>query len=404
MSNLLSSELQENDKLPNDNSKGGILDLLIVLAKHKWLIFGLPFAVAICMALVSIRIPNMYKAVAQILPPQQSQSTTAAAMLNQLGGLAGPVSGALGIKNPNELYIGLFSSRTVADKLIARFDLKKYYKQEMSEKTRKFLQMRTNFIAGKNNLISIEVEDRDPKFAATLANAYVEELGKLLNTLAVTEASQRRIFFERELKKAKDQLTDVESTLKSTLATKGVVSIDGQSRAIVEMTARLRAQITAKEIQLASMKAFVTTDNQEYKRGYQELLSMRSELDKLENGVAQSGEREGNTDKQTGLDNVKLLRDVKYNQMLYEMLAKQYEIARLDEAKDAPIIQVLDKAVEPETKSKPNRTKMVVISSVITFFFALLWVFIREGIRSNREPEFENKIRELKSYLGFRKK
>lgn len=404
MSNLLSSELQENDELPNHNGKG-ILDLLIVLAKHKWLVFGLPFAVAVCVALVSLRIPNSYKAVSQILPPQQSQSSTAAAMLNQLGGLAGPVSGALGIKNPNELYIGLFSSRTIADKLIARFDLKKYYKQDKLEKTRKVLQMRTNFIAGKNNLITIEVEDKDPKFAATLANAYVEELSKLLNTLAVTEASQRRIFFERELKKVKNQLTDVESTLKSSLQTKGVVSIDGQSRAIVEMTARLRAQITAKEIQLASMRAFVTTDNQEYKRSYQDLISMRSELDRLENGVTRSGDqREGDADKKTGLNNVKLLRDVKYNQMLYEMLAKQYEIARLDEAKDAPVIQVLDKAIEPETKSKPNRTRMVVTYSVITLFLALLWVFIKEGIRSNREPEFENKMGELKSLLRFRKR
>src|SRR5258708_6981759 len=188
-----------------------LLDLLIVLAKHKRILLGIPFAAAIVAAIVSLLLPNVYTGTARMLPPQQSASAASALLtqLGALGGLTGPVGGALG-RNPSDLYIGMLKSRTVADNLIARFELKKVYDQSLQSSTRGTLQGNTTIVAGRDGIIVIEVDDKDPQRAAELANAYVDELMKLTRVLAVTEASQRRLFFESQLLQAKDNLTAAE--------------------------------------------------------------------------------------------------------------------------------------------------------------------------------------------------
>lgn len=359
----------------------GVLDVLIVMAKYKKLIICLPIVAAIASAAISFALPNIYKASTKLLPPQQAQSG-AAALLSQLGGAAGALAGS-SLKNPNDLYIGMLKSRTIGDKLIAKFDLQKVYDEETMEKTRLTLENNTVIAAGKDGLISIDVEDNDKKRATQLANTYVAELVSLTKILAVTEASQRRVFFERQLEQSKDNLAKAEMALKGALDTHGVISVDADSRAIVETVGRLRAKISAKDIEISAMKAFVTTSNPDYKRVQEELISLRSELSKLENGRpdlesdGQSGVT-GST-KQVGLENIKILRDVKYYQMLYELLAKQYEVARLDEAKDTAIIQVLDPAIEPERKFKPKRSVLILISTLLAFIAAVGWAFFAEA-------------------------
>jgi len=359
------------------NQEFNILDLMIVLARHKKLIIWLPVIVAIAAAAISFALPNVYKANTKLLPPQQAQSG-AAALLSQLGGAAGLAAGAAGLKNPNDVYIGMLKSRTTADKLIAAFDLQKVYDEDTLEQTRKALEEKSVIAAGKDGLITIEVEDKDRKRAAQVANGYVTELVKLTKVLAVTEASQRRLFFERQLELAKDNLAKAEMTLKGALDTRGVISVDAESRAVVETVGRLRAQISAKEIQLNSMQAFVTPNNPEYKRTQEEISSLRAELARLENGRPGAEQSGSGATRQAGLENIKVLRDVKYYQMLYELLAKQYEVARLDEAKDSAIIQVLDPAVEPERKSGPKRVIIIVLSTLLALFAAIAWAFVTE--------------------------
>ncbi len=352
-----------------------LIDFLIAFAQRKRMLIGLPLAVTILAGGLSLLIPNQYKGVTKILPPQQAQSS-AAAFLSQLGGVAGAAAGAAGVKNPNDTYVGMLRSRTVADNLLKRFDLMKVYGKEYNDAARAKLAANTVIGTGKDGLISIEVEDEQPQRAANLANAYTEELQKLTKVLAVTEAAQRRLFFERQLELSKDNLANAEMTLKTTLGTRGVISVDSESRAIVETVARMRAQIAAKEVQLGSMRAFVTNDNQEYKQSAQELASMRTELAKLENGRPASGSQAGDGDRQAGLESIKLLRDLKYHQMLYELLSKQYEVARLDEAKDAALIQVLDKALVPERKSSPKRAIIALVAGLLTLFAAMAWVLL----------------------------
>lgn len=378
----------------------GLIDIMIVLAKHKKLILGLPLGAALCAVAITLALPNIYRAGTKLLPPQQAQSG-ASALLAQLGGLTGAVPG---MKNPSDMYIGMLKSRTVADRLIARFDLKKVYDNESLELARLGLAGNTVITAGKDGMITVEVESKDRKLAASLANGYVEELQRLTRVLAVTEASQRRLFFERQLELTKDNLAKSEVALKSAMNRSGVISVDVESRAVLETAARLRAQVSAKEIQLGAMRAFVTASHPGYRQANEELASLRAELSRLENGSAAGIDAaEAAQGKVSGVENIQLLRDVKYYQMLYEMLAKQYELARLDEAKEPTLIQVLDPAVEPEHKFKPKRAIIVVVTGVLFGFIALFCAFAMEARRKAMlSPLSSARWAELKTYLKFR--
>lgn len=381
----------------------GPLNLLIVLLKHKWLLIVLPLAAGVLVGLATLLIPNSYQATTRLLPPQQSQSGTSA-LLAQLGSAAGLAAGAAGIKNPGDVYIGILRSRTVADNIIAKHGLKKSFNTESGDTVRGMLEKNTVIASGKDGLIVIAFESEDQKLVAKIANAYVDELQALTKTLAITEASQRRLFFERQLESSKNKLAAAEGALKQALDTRGVINVDSESRAMAEIVGRLRAQISAKEIQISAMQAFVTTNNQEFKRSQEELNSLRTELSRLENGRPASLESaSGASDTKVGLENIKVLREVKYHQMLYEFLAKQYEAARLDEAKDVAIIQVLDVAIEPEHKSKPRRSVFAIFAALLAFFAAVVIAVVIEAKRkAMRNAAFAAQWGALRDQLPLR--
>lgn len=383
-----------------EDSGLSLLALLVALAAHKKFILITTLTVALIAVGLTLLMPNVYRASAKLLPPQQAQSG-AMGLLSQLGGAAGMASSIAGIKSPNDLYVGMLRSRTVADQLLAKHELMKFYETNSAEKARLNLAADTAVSSGKDGLISISVDSTDKKLAAALANSYVATLIKLTGVLAVTEASQRRLFYERQLEESKDKLALAEVTLKKSLNTSGVISVDSDSRAIVETVARIRAQVSAKEIELGAMRAFLTPGNPEYRRTQEELGSLRSELSRLENGRPDSPAQAGSP--QVGLGNIKILRDVKYYQMLYELLAKQYEVARLDEARDSSVIQVLDAAIEPEFKVKPGRAVMVLLAAVLAFFVACLLAVLFEVKRKiEQDPDQAQQFTELKKNLRFR--
>jgi uncharacterized protein involved in exopolysaccharide biosynthesis len=380
-----------------------LLDLLIVLAKHKRFVLGVPLVAAIAAVAYSLLLPNIYSGTTRILPPQQSASA-ASAMLSQLGGaLGGAAGGALGVRNPNDLYMGMLRSRTVADNLIARFDLKKVYQQELQSGTQNTLHGYTSIAAGRDGIITIGVDDREPKRAADLANAYVEELMKLTKVLALTEASQRRLFFERQLDQAKDNLTTAELAARQGLQKGGLAQVDAQGRSMIEVTAQLRAQISVKEVQLGSMRTFAAEGNPELQRTQQEIEALRRELARIEGSSPIAAGRRVDASGNSGLDNLSRLRDVKYYEFLYELLAKQYELAKIDEAKDATIIQVLDHAIEPDRKSKPKRTQIVLLSTLAALIASILWVLVREAAARMRvDPEQASRLEILRGYLRWK--
>jgi len=382
-----------------------LLDLAIVIAKHKRLVFGLPFFAAIAAAVISFQLPERYTGTTRILPPQQNQSS-AAAMIGQLGALAGGAAGALGIKNPADLYIGMLRSRTIADSLIERFNLKDVYQAKRSSDAREKLQIMSKIAAGKEGLITIDVEDSDASRAASLANAYVEELLKLTSTLAVTEAGQRRLFFERQLEQAKGNLLRAELAARGALERGGITMVDAQGKSMVETSAVLRAQVSAKEVEISSMQSYAAPQNPALGKARQELAALRQQMSKLETGGGNSAAYPTPSGaNERGVKSLTLLRDVKYNEFLFELLGKQYELARIDEAKEGTVIQVVDKAIVPDRRSSPKRSLIVLLSVIVAGVAALLLAFVKESFeKARRDPQTSERLALLHRYLGWRRK
>jgi tyrosine-protein kinase Etk/Wzc len=339
-------------------------------------VFGIALAVGVVITLVW---PPAYTATSRIMPPQQNQSS-ATALLGQLGSIASLATGGKDlVKNPSDLYVAMLKSRTVADHLIDRFDLRKTYRKSTYTDAREKLEDRSVIISAKDGTIAVSVEDRDPQRAAAIANAYVEELSLLNQKLAITEASQRRMFYERELVAAKDHLADAEVELKKVQEKTGVIALDEQAKVIIESVGTLRARIAAKQVQISAMSSFATAQNPDLQRAQAELEGMKTELAKLESNRMVSGR--GNIQVPTGevpsvgLEYIRKLRDVRYFEALYEILAKQFELAKLDEAKDIPLVQVLDHAVAPDERSKPNRALWITMAVFTALLCALLSVF-----------------------------
>jgi len=384
-----------------DDEGIGFLDLAIVLAKHKRLVLGLPAGTAVLAAIVSLLLPNVYTATTRVLPPQPSQSATTA-LLAQFGALmgGGGAAGPLPFRNPNDLYVGMLKSRTVADNLIARFELQKLYDEDTMVETRRQLVEQTSIRSGKDGIIAIEFDDRDPKRAAAVANGYVEELYKLTTSVAVTEASQRRLFFENQLKQTRDQLAHAEISLRGAIDKGGLAGIDVQSRAILEPSAQLRAQIALREVQLGAIRIFATDQHPDIARLRHEIQSMKRELTKLEGGDGEPQPAEATT---AGLENLRRFKDMKFLERLSELLTQQFEAAKIDEAKDISIVQVLDKAIEPDRRSRPRRLLIVLISVMAAGVLAILWAFVREAIaRAKSDPEQSQRLAQLAGYLGRR--
>jgi uncharacterized protein involved in exopolysaccharide biosynthesis len=371
-----------------------LLDLALVIAENWRVLVLVPLGAGLIALAITFLIPPTYTAVTRILPPVQQQSTSAV-LAAQLGSIAGLLGGAAGIKNPADQYVALLKSRSVYDAIIQRFNLRELYDERYIEDTRKELEQRTRVSAGlKDEIISIEAEDRDPKRAAAIANAFVEELRNLSKTLAITEAAQRRLFFEEQLKQAKDNLTKSELKLRGSAVNEATLRTIPQ--AALDALARLKAQITAQEIKVASMRTFMTDSNPDIRLAIQELTALRAELSKAERG---------NTSKATGegAEYIAKYRDFKYHETLLELMARQYELARLDEARDGTVIQVVDSAQPPEKKSKPRKALISILTTFATFFFVLLFVFVRNSKRNfAADPQTVTKLARLRGLLGIR--
>ena len=371
-----------------------LIDLAITLAKHKKLIIGAPLIVAIVVAIYSFFIPPIYTADVQMLPPQQQSS--ASAMLSQLGALGG-MAGAAGIKNPNDTYVAMLKSRTIQDSMIKRFKLQAVYKTKTPEQTRGALNGATKVTVGKEGIIGISVDDESPQRAAILANGYVDALQQMTQIFAVTEASHRRLFYEKQLLQAKHNLGDAEIALKQLQEKTGIIHLDSQAQLGIGTAANIKGQIAMKEVELGAMRTFATGNNPDLVRTQQTISGLQAQLAKIETGTVSSSKVP-----ETGLEYIRKTRDFKYAETIYEMLAKQFEMAKIDEAKESSVIQVLDKAMPPEQKSKPKRSMMVLIAALATGFLTILYAFIKEALQNaKKDTETEVQLTTLKKNLRW---
>jgi tyrosine-protein kinase Etk/Wzc len=380
------------------------LDALLLIAQQGKAFLAMPLFAGVVAAIASFMLPNVYTASAWILPPQQSSASTSA-LLSQLSGFASAVGVPVSVKNQSELYVALLQSRTIADRTISRFDLQSLYETDTMVQTRKELHGNLAVKAGKDGIIRIAFDDHEPERAAAIANALVEELDRLTQSLAVTEAGQRRVFFERQLKKAKEDLVAAELALKSTQEKTGLIQLGDQSRVIIEAVARLRAQIAAEEVRLNAMNEFATEQNPSYRLVEQNLRTLRTQLRGLQSdSTAATGELFVSTGKvpEAGLQFMRSFRDLKYAEAMYEVIAKQYEIAKAEEGQEAGIVQVVDMAVPPDRKSKPWRSLIVVGTVVGVAGLMLLWAlarvhyltFMADSLRASRVHALSQLLRQ----------
>jgi tyrosine-protein kinase Etk/Wzc len=401
--NMKESPGNEGD-LHTASEEPGLLDLLIVFAKRKGMIFLMAVGGGILSLVLAFLIPPTFTATAIIMPPQQ-QTPTASALLGQLGGVANLASQSLGIKNPTDLYIAILNSRTIADDLIAQFGLKDVYGKKFQADVRKKLANRTEISAIKFTLIQISVEDRSPTRAADLANAYVDRLQAQNSRLALTESSQRRLFFEHQVKEEKELLAQAEADFKQMQEQKGIYQVSNQMTAVIASMAQMRTEIVAREISLQRLSAGATAQNAEVQRQEIELKTLRSKLKELEASSSKRSQGDPliptSMMPEAGLEYARRLRDVKYHETVYEFLAKQYEVARIDEAKEAPVIQVVDRAIPPDKRSFPRRS---IFSLVGTIFGGVLGVIIALIGNDAQDPAQASKMEALRRSLWISNK
>ena len=283
----------------------------------------------------------------------------------------------------------MLTSRTIEDNLVNRFDLRSVYRAKTYQDARRKLEKRSEILATKEGLISVSVTDNDPKRAAQIANAYVEELYNLNQNLAITEASQRRLFYEQQIKAEQKELSTAEVALKQAQEKSGLLQPDAQGKTIIASIADLRAQVAAHEVQLQTMRSYATPNNPDLKRAETELAGLRGQLAKLERSDAAAGN--GNIAiaarqmPEAELEYLRRAREVKYHEALYDFLGKQLEAARIDEGQNAVLVQVVDRAVEPEKKSGPKRMLLVLVSTTAAFVVACLAVLLMEALRRRHQ-------------------
>lgn len=319
---------------------------------ERWkLMIGAPLGIGVLSVALSFLFPPIFTATTVVLPPQQRQGGALLAMLGDLGSLAGAATGS---RSQADQYVSLLATANVRDRLIEKYKLKEVYGKEFRQELYDRLDAMVTITAGKKDgLLTIMVDDESPERAAAMANDFVAELRRVTNDLALTDAQQRRVFFEAQLKDARQQLDKAQSALGSSGFADS--AINAEPRAAAERFAQLSAQVTAQEVVLRSLRATMTDNTPEVQRVQASLAALRAQRALLEK--TQAGE--------SNPEYLSRYREFKYRETLFEMMAKQYELARVDEAQDAGLIQVVDEAVVPDKKSRPKRALIGVVGTVL---------------------------------------
>ena len=380
-----------------------VFGALTQLARGKRLVLlvtGIAFLLGI---VVSLLLPVSYTATTRIMTPQQTQPS-AALLMSQLAinsAATNPLSvatgGGLSLRNPNELYLGLLASRPVADGIIAEFGLAGVYHSRDMTGARKALADHTVVTSEKSSLIAISVTDTDKTRAAALANAYPEQLRNLTKNLAVTEASQRRLFYEQRLKDAKADLVTAELAFQQIQKQKGLIQLDAQTKALITSLADLHAEVADKEVQLQALRSYSTEQNPEVQLLESQLASLQDQTAKLEerSGSPESGGLDLADVAGAGADYLRAEHELEYRQALFDLLLKQYDAARWDESRNAAVIQVVEDAIPPDTKSAPRRTLIVLVFTALGLFGAWFYILGRNILAAN--PHLLQLLAEFKS-------
>lgn len=374
------------------------LELILILAKHWKSIAAVPLLAATLTAVITLLMPNVYTAKTMILPSEDSSGSMMGAMMAQLGNFAGLAGGVGGGGSKADLYVTMLKSEVLQDPIVDRYKLMSVYEAKYRAKAYSELAEDSSISASKKDgVITISVDSRDPKLAAAIANAYVDELGKLTAKLSMGGAGANRSFLEQRLAKAKVDLAASEEAVKRFQSRNQAVSVTDQAKATLEGVAQLRAQLTLQEVQLATLRQQFSAESREVKTALAGIANLRGQIARLE------GRGEGSLPgvgamPQLGQEYVRLMRDFKVQETLVELLTKQYEMTKLNEAKDTAPFQVLQEARVPELKSGPRRGMLVGLAGAVSLVLTVAFAFIREYLARVGDAD-RRRLQELRSLL-----
>jgi len=376
------------EAVEEDDEGVDLLDLALPLLQHWKLLVLAPLLAGLVALGITYLIKPTFTSRTVFLPPQQQQSAAASAIAS-LGALSGLAGAAAGIKSPADQYVALLQSTTVVDRLIDEFKLMQVYEREYRFDARRELAENARVSLGKKDgLITVEVDDVDPQRAAAIANRHVDELRRLTSQLALTEAQQRRVFFETQLKKTRDDLTSAQQALQASGFNPG--ALKAEPKAAAEGYARLKAEVTAAEVRLQTLRRNLSETTPEVQQAQTMLGALRAQL----------GKTEATTDLTGGPDYISKFREFKYQETLFELFSRQYELARLDESREGALIQVVDVAKPAERKSKPKRAIIAVATTLATLMLLTAFVVTRHFWRqSAARPETASKLAQIRAAL-----
>jgi len=325
-------------------------------------------------AVIALLTPNTYTATASFVVPRTANQglSSVSAQLTMMG-FSG-ISNSL--RTPGDMYVSLLSSKTIATNLVDRFNLRQVFHVKKLSQAEESLFGESVFDSGqKDDLIKVSVTDKDPRLASDLANGYLDELHKLTSRLALTDASQRRLFFEQQLAQERSALDASEAALKHAQESGGFIAPNTQTAIEVQTAAATRAQIAAREVELSGLLQGSTEQDPAVIRLRGEISGLRSQLSQMQsNGGSDLAGIPTAKVPALQMDFLNKQRDVTYHETLFDLLARQYEAARLDESHEAPVLQVVDIATVPDTKSAPHRRFYILIGLAVGLLLGVIWV------------------------------
>ena len=375
-----------------DRARDGV-EWLWLLWEHRRRLFRIAVCALLASTLIAFLIPARYESTSQLMPPD-NQSTSglasvAASMSGAAGGLGGIAGELLGLKSTSDTFVGILSSRTVQDKLIQQFELKKVYGVRRMQDARTALANHTNIsVDRKSQIISITVTDKNPQRAAAMTQAYVEELNRLVAELSTSSARRERIFLEGRLQAVSHDLEESEKDFSQFASKNTAIDVKEQGKAMVEAAAMLQGQLIAAESEYEGLKQIYADSNPRVRSVKARADELKHQLEKL-GGKGESAtsvsDQPGDSMYPSirklpllGVGYADLYRRTKIQEAVLETLTKEYELAKVQEAKEIPTVKVLDVANVPDKKSFPPRLLIILMGTALAMTAASSWLLGRE--------------------------
>ena len=388
--------------------KVNIYSYLVVLVTYRRFIFLNLIAVCLIVAIISFLLPSWYQATTTILPPAGEAALSwgiASSLLGSASGLATSYSLPF-MASPSDIIAAILKSRVVGEAVVQKENLMGAYRTRSMEQALKELFANVSVQVTQEGLISLSYQDKDRARAASVANRFVQETDRINRETSSSQAKSARVFIEQRLSQTQEDLTRAEENLREFQEANKTILLDDQMRASIEKAAELKVKMISSEIELNVLSRTMAPAHPKIRSLKSEVNEIRKQLEILERG-----NQDEDSGEKTVLDVLfadvpslslklaRLIREVKIQEGIFELLTQQYEQYKIQETKDTPTIQVLDRAVPPERRARPKRAFLVGISGILSFFASVVFIFGLEYFKKTKQKNPEAMER-LESLLG----